>query len=121
MVMCAGPLPPNPGELVASGELERRLRELEGLADLVLVDSPAFLAVGDAASLAKAVSGLLLVVNIRETRRPTLRETRFVLDPLPCRKLGLAVVGEHLRRAEYYRYGYYTPHVEKRSFGRESG
>jgi Mrp family chromosome partitioning ATPase/capsular polysaccharide biosynthesis protein len=114
-VLCAGPSPPNPGELVASQRFGTLIAELERNADVVLIDTPALLAVGDAASLAKVVGGLLMVVDIHTIRRPTLHEVRYVLEPLPCRKLGVVVVREHVRRGEYYRYGYYA--AEKKGAG----
>jgi Mrp family chromosome partitioning ATPase/capsular polysaccharide biosynthesis protein len=120
-VLCAGPSPPNPGELIASQRFGTLIAELEGDADVVLIDTPALLAVGDAASLAKVVGGLLMVVDIHAIRRPTLHEVRYVLEPLPCRKLGVAVVREHVRHGKYYRYGYYdadTPSGERRKAAR---
>jgi polysaccharide biosynthesis transport protein len=113
-VLAAGPQPPNPGELIASKRFGDVIHELEGLSDVVVVDSPAMMVVGDAAPLAGAVDGLLMLVDMEKIRRPTLRESRDVLDPLPCRKLGLIVVRERLRHKDYYRYGY-------SGYGREGG
>ena len=106
-VLTAGPTPPNPGELIASKRFSRLLDELEKRADLVLVDSPAIMAVGDAGALANAVDGLLLLVDINTARRPTLREVREVLEPMPCKKLGIIVSREKFTGSNSYKYGYY--------------
>jgi polysaccharide biosynthesis transport protein len=105
-VLTAGPQPPNPGELIASKRFSAVILQLEGDADVVVVDSPAMMVVGDVAPLASAVDGLLMLVDMEKIRRPTLREARDVLRPLPCRKLGVIVVREKLRHKDYYRYGY---------------
>ena len=50
-VLPSGPLPPNPGEIVSSRRFGLMIQALEKEADLVIVDSPAMLAVGDTAAL----------------------------------------------------------------------
>ena len=103
MVLAAGPLPPNPGEMVASGRFTELLEELGSIPhDYLLVDTPAFLSIGDAAAVAASVDGLVLVVNLKLTRRPILEEIKEFLQPLPAKKLGVIVVGE--KPAERYHY-----------------
>jgi Mrp family chromosome partitioning ATPase len=46
-VLPSGPIPPNPGEIVTSRRFATIIAELEKEADLVLVDTPAMLAVGE--------------------------------------------------------------------------
>ena len=94
-VLTSGPSPPNPGEMMASRRFETMLEEVHGSSiDYVLVDSPAFIPVGDAAAVAAKVDGLVLVVNIERTSKPELEDTREFLAPLPCRKLGVVAVSE---------------------------
>jgi len=70
------------------------------------VDAPPLLGVGDAGVLATSVDCLLFVANIDQVRGPTLEQGREALDPLPCRKLGVVVVGERPEASHHYRYGY---------------
>lgn len=104
-VLTSGPLPPDPGEVVAS---RRLAATLEGLAsqqaDYLLIDAPPLLSVGDAGALSASVDGLVMVVNIHRARRPTLIDGREQLEALPCRKVGAIVVGERVDHEEYYRY-----------------
>jgi len=105
MVLTSGPLPPDPGEVVASRRLAAMLKSLASSeADYVLVDTPPILGVGDAGALSASVDGLLLVVSLDKARRPTLADTRELLDAMPCRKAGIVVVGERIDHKEYYRY-----------------
>ncbi len=105
VVLTSGPLPLDPGELVASGRFGAVVKDLQNSnVDFVFVDSPALLEVGDAAAMAAQVEGLVFVVNVEKVDRPTLQEARQLLAPLPCDKLGAVLVRGKGRRGGY---GYY--------------
>ena len=104
MVLTSGPLPPDPGEVMASRRLAITLKRLANSnADLVLVDAPPILGVGDVEALAPAVDALLLVADLDKTRRPTLEKVRRALAALPCRKPGVIIVGESRGASDSYR------------------
>jgi capsular exopolysaccharide synthesis family protein len=104
-VLTAGPLPPNPGEMVASQRFSGLMQSLRGMDfDMILLDSPAFLAVGDASAMAASCDGIVLVVNLKHTRRPVLDEAREFLSPMPSRKLGFITVGDKTTHDEAYLY-----------------
>ncbi len=101
----SGPTPPNPGEMIASQRFVSLLRTLKEMPfDYILVDSPAFLSVGDASALAAGVDALLLVVNLKLTRRSVLEEAKEFMTPLPMPMLGVVTVADHLGRDERYAY-----------------
>jgi Mrp family chromosome partitioning ATPase/capsular polysaccharide biosynthesis protein len=105
VVLTSGPLPPNPGEMVASERFQEILNELtDASVDYVLVDTPAFRSVGDAAALAARVDGLLYLANIETLTKPELEEAREFLEPLPCRKLGVIAVSEKFGSGGDYYY-----------------
>lgn len=106
-VMAAGPSPPNPGELIASKRFANFMDDLQGRYDLVLVDTPAMMAVGDVAALASSIQGLIMLVDFAVVTRSTLREARDIVEPLPCRKLGIIASQERIGKRESYSYGYY--------------
>jgi succinoglycan biosynthesis transport protein ExoP len=105
-VLSSGPLTPNPGEIVSSKRLAGVIEALTAQADLVLVDSPAMLAVGDTPALADKVDALLFLVEPDVVRKHTLSQAREQLDKLPCRLLGVIVArrkaGSHYYAARYY-------------------
>jgi succinoglycan biosynthesis transport protein ExoP len=106
-LLTAGPIPPNPGEMVASKRFAMLIRELSAKGfDYVLIDTPAFLAVGDAAALAAVADSIVLLVNLRMTNRPTLEEARDFLRHLPPTKLGVVTMMDNVGKSE--RYHYYT-------------
>jgi Mrp family chromosome partitioning ATPase/capsular polysaccharide biosynthesis protein len=105
LVLTSGPLPPDPGEVVASRRMSAVIAEAaDSKADYVLIDAPPVLSVGDAGAMAASVDGLLLVANLNKVRRPTLVDGREYLEALPCRKIGMVVVGETIEQKQYYRY-----------------
>ena len=82
-VLPSGPIPPNPGEIVASRRFAAILDELSQEADLVLVDSPAMLAVGDTSAIASKVDGLVFLVDMHIVKRPQLMTAADQLYRLP--------------------------------------
>jgi polysaccharide biosynthesis transport protein len=107
-VLVAGSVPPNPGEFVGSRGVKEVLRELRERYDLVLIDSPPLLHVGDARALAGGVDALLLVVRLHITRKQSLAELRRAIDTLPAPALGFVLAGAELEEGYGYEsYAYY--------------
>jgi Mrp family chromosome partitioning ATPase len=107
-LLTSGPLPPNPGEMVTSQQLSDLLTELTYTHDYVLVDAPPLLAVGDAATLASKVDGVIIVVRLDQTTRDMLDRIEEFVQRIPARSLGLVVTGVPRRSGQRaYRYQSY--------------
>jgi succinoglycan biosynthesis transport protein ExoP len=118
-VIPSGPIPPDPGEFVATTALARILQALNDRYDLVLIDAPPVLHVGDALTLATKVSALLIVTRLPAMRRPILNELSRVLETCPTRKLGFVLSGAHSDGG--YGQGYYYYYSsERRGRGRSA-
>ena len=105
-VLTSGPVPPNPGEMVASQRFGEIVEHVRGDADVVLIDAPAMLPVGDTAAVARVVDGLVYVVNPVRVRRPALQQARSQLRHLPCSLLGIIEVADRKGVGQYA--GYYA-------------
>jgi Mrp family chromosome partitioning ATPase/capsular polysaccharide biosynthesis protein len=104
-LLTSGPMPPNPGEMVASRRFTELVQELAAMPfDYVLIDSPAFMPVGDATALSGNVDAVILLVNLKMAKRPALEETRDFLAPLPATKLGVVVTMDSSGKNERYHY-----------------
>ncbi|MFQ7237349.1 MAG: CpsD/CapB family tyrosine-protein kinase [Enterococcus hulanensis] len=68
----AGPIPPNPSELLNSNRLNEILERLEEQYDFVIIDSPPLLVVTDAQIFSSKVDGVILVVRENHTKRNNL-------------------------------------------------
>jgi capsular exopolysaccharide synthesis family protein len=113
-VLPSGPMPPNPGEIVASRRFGELVRELEQHADLVLVDTPAMMAVGDTAAIAAKVDGLVFLVDLQQIRRPLLQQAADQLSKLPVKQMGIIIRGDGSSAGRYGYYGYrYTDDAEQ--------
>jgi non-specific protein-tyrosine kinase len=124
-VLPSGPIPPNPGEIVASQRLTAIIEELGVDADVVIVDTPAMLPVGDTSAIAPKVDGLIFLVDMRVIKRPQLSAAADQLRRLPVKMLGAVVrvdgLGGRYAEPTYYRYDYSdSGHGDRRRFGRRS-
>ena len=90
-VLTAGPLPPNPAELLASQRMQAVMRALQQAADLVVFDSPPLQAVTDAAVLSSFVDGTLLVIDHGRSRRRFVRAARETLTRAGASPLGIVL------------------------------
>jgi len=105
-VLPSGPLPPNPGEMAASQRFGEIIGLLAGTADLVVIDTPPLLEVGDTAAMASKADGVMFVVNLSKVRWPMLERAHAQLEKFPCRKLGTVVVAAKRARSAGYGYEY---------------
>jgi succinoglycan biosynthesis transport protein ExoP len=105
-VLPAGTQPPDAGEFVGTRALADALDELAVRADIVLIDTPPMLHVGDAIALAGRVDALLLVTRAHAVRRPMLNEVRRLLDVAPTQKLGFVLTGAGDETTYGYGYGH---------------
>jgi succinoglycan biosynthesis transport protein ExoP len=76
------------GEFVADQPLADVLAALRQRADLVLIDAPPMLTVGDATTLSARVDALIAVFRLRETPRAALVSFARQLEKCPAAKLG---------------------------------
>jgi len=107
-VLTSGPVPPNPAEVIASKSFAAMIAELRQDFDLVIVDSPAVLAVGDTAAIARCVDGLIFLVDLSRAKRPLLEEAARQIGQMPCRKVGLVVVSDAKGETYAQHYAYYS-------------
>jgi succinoglycan biosynthesis transport protein ExoP len=106
-VLVAGQIPPDPGEFIASRRLASILAELRERYDVVLVDTPPILSVGDALALSTHLDALMLVSNLSLSRRGELHELRRALTFARCEILGTVLtaagaIGSYENGGFYY-------------------
>ena len=113
-VMTAGPIPPNPSELLASEMMEQMLNELSEKYDAILIDTPPVNVVTDAMELAKSVSGIVLVVRYGRTTDEDVDNVFKRVELANMNLLGFILNGVKSKHAGYYSkygkgkyYGYY--------------
>jgi non-specific protein-tyrosine kinase len=107
-ILPAGPTPSNPSALLGSEQMRRLVTRLEHMSDLVIVDSPAALAVSDTMPLMPVVSGIVVVARIDQSASDSIRHLLKIIAAARGKVLGL--VATSIGGDGYYRYSkkYYT-------------
>jgi len=109
-VVVAGPLPPNPVDLIESDRMRTVLREAEERYDLVVVDTPPTSVVSDAIPLIREVSGVIVVMRLGKSTRESVGHLRKQLEHLDAPILGVVVNG--FKADGGYGYGYQPSELE---------
>jgi capsular exopolysaccharide synthesis family protein len=112
-VLPSGPTPIDSGEFVGTQAVSQLISSLGERAELVLLDAPPLLPVGDARTLSTVADALLVVTNLDLVRRPMLQELARVLAAVPTRVLGFVATGVTADRHDAYG-GYYRRHLPPR-------
>jgi len=111
-VILAGPLPPNPAELLSGSRLLSMLTVAAEKYDQVIIDGPPVLGIADAPILSNVAGGTLLVVKAGETRIKTAQVALKRLMVARAHVVGslitrydAKVAGYGYDYASYYSYG----------------
>jgi capsular exopolysaccharide synthesis family protein len=94
-IVTAGPVVPNPAELLSSPRLAELLDEARKSYDIILVDSPPLLAVTDPAIIGAVADGIILTVRAWMLDRRDAKQSLELLQSLGTPILGLLVNGIH--------------------------
>ena len=114
-VVGSGPIPPNPGELLASSHMAALIDKLRSQSDYVLVDAPPLLPVADSTGLAVHMDGVLLSVRYGSTTTDQLQQAASALSRVGAKTLGviLNIVPPKAEAASAYGYGYSYGYVDE--------
>ena len=109
-VITSGGLPPNPAELLTSQKMIDILDRLNQDFDIILIDTPPVLTVTDAAALAPAMDGVILVAKPGSTKLSTFQQSLVQLRSVGARVLGVVLneVNPTSRKYGYYYNRYYS-------------
>ena len=106
-VLTAGAVPPNPSELLASQAAKKVLGEMRARFDYVIVDSSPLLPVTDAAILAAASDGVLIMARFGRTKREQLAHAVGYLEDVGAAILGAVFTMTPERGSAAYSYSYH--------------
>jgi capsular exopolysaccharide synthesis family protein len=105
-VLTAGPIPPNPAELIGSEQMYRLLAALKPNFTHIIIDSPPIASFTDGVLISSMVDGVLLVVHGGKASRGIVRRSRQVLQEVGAKIFGVVLNNVNLSRQDYY-YKYY--------------
>jgi capsular exopolysaccharide synthesis family protein len=107
----AGPIPPNPAELAASGKLIRLINTLREKYDIIIIDSAPIGTVSDSYSLASHADAILMVVRHKKTIMNMLESTLGELKDNDIKGISMIINDMDIQNVRYkysysYKYGY---------------
>ena len=103
----SGPIPPNPSEMLGSKRMVELINELRKRYTRIIIDSPPITAVTDAAILAKAVDGVVMVIRAGQTVREVAKNSVHQLQSVGGNILGAVLNAVDIGKDKYYYYYYY--------------
>jgi capsular exopolysaccharide synthesis family protein len=103
----AGPIPPNPNELLGSQRMVAIVKELTEMADVVIFDTPPCLLYSDAFVMSRLVDGILYVLRAGAQNKAAQRRVQRQLTQSKARLLGVVFNDAEVEDTSAYdMYGY---------------
>jgi capsular exopolysaccharide synthesis family protein len=103
----AGPILPNPSELIGSGLLDSLFKYLESNYDYIVIDTPPLGMVADSLQLMKYASQFLVVSRINHTKKEFLNNALFLLHSNKLDKFEVIVNDQTIDNTPYSKYKSY--------------
>lgn len=116
-LLSAGPVSPNPAELLGSEQMRNLIAALSSKFTHVVIDSPPIVSFTDGVLISTMVEGVLLVVRGGKTPRSVVRRSRQVLSEVGAKVLGVVLNNVTLQKDDYYYYRYYHSYYETKPDG----
>ncbi|HKB65410.1 MAG TPA: polysaccharide biosynthesis tyrosine autokinase [Pyrinomonadaceae bacterium] len=118
-VLTAGPIPPNPAELLGSEQMHRLMIILQSKFNHVVVDSPPVSSFTDGVLISSMVDGVLLVVHGGKSSRHVVKRSRQLLQDVGAKIFGVVLNNVNLQSHDYYYYQRYYGSSYYKSDGEE--
>ena len=118
-VILAGPVPPNPAELLASRRFKLLLEELHSRCDRIILDGPPHIGFADTLILSRCVGGIILVSSMGETSREAIGQFKKSISNVDGTILG-CIVNKVDYSSKYGYGGYYRSYQKYSRYGLEN-
>jgi capsular exopolysaccharide synthesis family protein len=105
-VMSAGPMPPNPAELLGSEQMRQTLAEMVDEFDQVILDGAPCLLVTDSPVLSTLVDGVVMVVRAGANTYGVVQKSREMLTRVGAHVIGVVLNGVRVTAGGYLRKNY---------------
>ncbi|MBE5937088.1 MAG: polysaccharide biosynthesis tyrosine autokinase [Lachnospiraceae bacterium] len=112
----AGPVTPNPTELLGNHYFESMINSLREEYDYIIIDAPPLGSVIDAAILTKWCDGTILVIESNAISYRFAQDVKKQLEIAECKILGVILNKVDTSHKGYYS-GYYNGYYKKRYYG----
>lgn len=111
-LLTAGPVPPNPSELLGSKNMGRLLDAMRKVYDYIFIDCPPVGIISDAMSIAMHARSFLFIVRQRQSRKDDVSHAMEGLKSIGAKILGVVVTdaegNQGIFPGKYGKYGKYS-------------
>jgi len=105
-IIPAGPIPPNPGEMLMDSRLTELMNELRLKYDVIIIDTAPVGYVSDLFQINEMLDATLYVVRHRITRKNWLKNAIMEVQTHKLKSLGIVINGMKRKKNKYKSYGY---------------
>ena len=105
-ILTAGPIPPNPAELLSSRAMEHLVAQLREEFEVIIFDAPPLLQVADSRITSKLTDGVVLVVGCTTSDRQRVLKAKEQLELAEAKILGVVLNRRELTDDSAYQYYY---------------
>ena len=116
-VLTAGPVPPNPSQILASENMVEFINSVKDNYDFVVIDTSPINIVSDAPVIAKNTAGLILVTRQDVTTYDQVEKAMGSVNMLDVNMLGVVVNSTESGGGKYGRYGRYGKYGYSYKYG----
>ena len=107
-IIFAGPMAPNPSELLEEPAFHELLTEIREYYDYIIIDTPPVGSVIDAAIIAKDSDGAVLVIESERVSYKVAQKVKEQMEKTGCKLLGVVLNKVNIEKNKYYgKYDYY--------------
>lgn len=111
-IMFAGPVPPNPAELLGNKYFQDMILLLKKEYDYIIIDTPPLGSVIDSAIVAQVSDAAILVISANEVSYKFAEKVKAQLDMTGCKVIGAVLNKVNMKQNGYYP-KYYGKHYGK--------
>lgn len=112
-ILYSGNMPPNPVELLGSGNMEALLSDLKERYDYIFIDTPPVNIVTDATVLSRFFDGLILVMREGTSKRDEVLYAVNKLQFVNAKVIGTVLNDKTFQAKKSYRYGKYKSYYAR--------
>ena len=103
----AGPIPPNPSELIINGRIEVILNELKGIYDVIIIDNPPVGLVTDGISIIQQADYPIYIFRAEYSKKNFIQNVDRLFNEYRLTRLSIILNGVDINKRSYgYNYGY---------------
>ncbi len=97
----------HPTEILGSDKMKKVLEELRKKYDIILIDSPPYLAVADVVVLSEYADALVIITRYQVTEKRYLRNVKKRFNEASIKLIGVVINQVSVREKDYYYHQYY--------------